>query len=63
MTIKTKFLLKFRRTGVNKKRSLKNCCSQMSGNPVRIRDGCATVTATNSQCHCDLHIREGGSEV
>jgi hypothetical protein len=25
--------------------------SQMSGNPVRIRDGCATVTATNSQCH------------
>jgi len=24
-------------------------CSQMSGNPVRIRDGCATVTATNSK--------------
>jgi hypothetical protein len=22
--------------------------SQMSGNPVKIRDGCATVTATNS---------------
>src|ERR1700690_300042 len=26
--------------------------SQMSGNPVKIRDGCATVTATNSQGHC-----------
>jgi hypothetical protein len=25
--------------------------SQMSGNPVEIRDGCATVTATNSQSH------------
>jgi hypothetical protein len=25
--------------------------SQMSGNPVKIRDGCATVTATNSQSH------------
>jgi hypothetical protein len=36
--------------------------SQMSGNPVKIRDGCATVTATNSQCH-QAKAGEGGSEV
>jgi hypothetical protein len=36
--------------------------SQMSGNPVKIRDGCATVTATNSQCH-PANAGEGGSEV
>jgi hypothetical protein len=36
--------------------------NQMSGNPVKIRDGCATVTATNSQCHW-MKIPEGGSEV
>jgi hypothetical protein len=39
--------------------------SQMSGNPVKIRDGCATVTATNSQSHCPASCvherrREGG---
>jgi len=34
--------------GVETKCSLKQR-GQMSGNPVRIRDGCATVTATNSK--------------
>jgi hypothetical protein len=34
--------------GVEKKCSLKQR-GQMSGNPVRIRGGCATVTATNSE--------------
>jgi hypothetical protein len=32
--------------------------SQTSGNPVKIRDGCATVTATNSQGHCSA-VRDG----
>jgi hypothetical protein len=33
-------------------------CSQMPGNPVKIRDGCATVTATNSKATDEN--REGG---
>jgi hypothetical protein len=36
--------------------------SQTSGNPVKIRDGCATVTATNSQSATEAN-REGGKAV
>jgi hypothetical protein len=32
----------------------------MSGNPVKIRDGCATVTATNSNATVSHAKREGG---
>src|ERR1017187_5417552 len=35
-------------------------CSQMSGNPVRIRDGCATVRATTP--NATAHGREGGKK-
>jgi hypothetical protein len=34
--------------------------SQMSGNPVKVRSGCATVTATNSNATVSLAEREGG---
>ena len=46
---------------VNASSSIRN---QMSGNPVRIRSGCATVTGYELPKATELFIsREGGSEV